>query len=147
MPTVDHRIFLTSIFLLTGAFSTRAQVLPAPAPPPPPESPAPTTAEKPPEHPHRQLGFLIRGTIFDARGLSVPGAELRIRRAGEKKFHWDTYSNSRGEFAIRVPPGTRYEVVVQSKAFSDATQTVDAGNGLDEQMLVFHMEPVAGRKK
>ena len=76
----------------------------------------------------------------------MPGAELRIRRAAEKKFHWNTYTNSRGEFAIRVPPGNQYQVVVQSKGFPDAAQPVNAGNGLDEQSLVFRMDPPGGKK-
>ena len=97
-------------------------------------------------HPRPPQGFLIRGTVFDSRGFSLPGAELRIRRAAEKKFHWNTYTNSRGEFAIRVPPGNQYQVVVQSKGFPDAAQPVNAGNGLDEQSLVFRMDPPGGKK-
>ena len=32
--------------------------------------------------------FLIRGTVFTDKALSFPGVQLRIRRAGEKKFRW-----------------------------------------------------------
>ena len=76
----------------------------------------------------------------------MPGAQLRIRRAEEKKFRWNAYTNSRGEFAIRVPPGADYEVVVQSKGFAEAAQPVNAKNGLSEETLVFRME-LAARKK
>src|SRR4030088_2207501 len=47
--------------------------------------------------------FLIRGTVFTDKSLSFPAVQLRIRRAGEKKFRWEDQTNSRGEFAIRVP--------------------------------------------
>jgi hypothetical protein len=36
--------------------------------------------------------------------------------------------------------------VVQSKGFPDAAQPVNAGNGLDEQSLVFRMDPPGGKK-
>jgi len=62
--------------------------------------------------------FLIRGTVFTDKALSFPGVQLRIRRAGEKKFRWEDNTNSRGEFAIRVPQGTQYEMVVRAKGFA-----------------------------
>ncbi len=126
----------------------RATAQDPPAPPPPSTgSPAEPSPSKSTAHSRRPAGFLIRGTVFDDRGLSLPGADLRIHREGEKKARWETYSNSRGEFAIRVPPGSQYEVVVRSKTFADAAQSVNAANGLDEQSLVFRMEPATRRKK
>jgi hypothetical protein len=77
----------------------------------------------------------------------LPGAQLRLRRTSEKKYRWNAYTNSRGEFAIRVPPGTNYEVLVQSKGFADATQPVDAKNGLNDESMVFRMELASERKK
>src|ERR1700760_1178085 len=59
--------------------------------------------------------FLIRGTVFTDKALSFPGAQLPIPKAGEKKFRWNDQTNSRGEFAIRVPQGTQYEIVVRAK--------------------------------
>jgi carboxypeptidase family protein len=90
--------------------------------------------------------FLIRGTVFNDKGLSFPGAQLRIRRAGEKKFRWETYTNSRGDFAVRVPQGADYEIVVQSKNFSGQTRTVNAKTGAREESMVFRMEPAGERK-
>lgn len=92
-------------------------------------------------------GFLIRGSVFTDKGMSFPGVELRIRRAGEKKFHWQDASNFRGEFAIRVPPGSEYEMVAHAKGFADQTRTIDAKNGLSEENVVFEMQPLAGGKK
>ena len=85
--------------------------------------------------------FLIRGTVFTEKALSFPAVQLRIRRSGEKKFRWEDQSNSRGEFAIRVPQGTQYEMVVHAKGFADQTRTIDARTGSGENNLVFRMEP------
>src|SRR5215472_16768194 len=54
--------------------------------------------------------FLVRGTVFTQEGLALPGAELRIRRGAEKKPKWETITNSRGNFAVRVKMGSDYEV-------------------------------------
>jgi hypothetical protein len=85
--------------------------------------------------------FLIRGTVFTEKALSFPGVQLRIRRSGEKKFRWQDSTNSRGEFAIRVPQGAQYELVVHSKGFAEQVRTIDARNGSGENNIVFRMEP------
>src|SRR5215470_10307524 len=84
--------------------------------------------------------FLIRGTVFTPEGLALPGAELRIRRASEKKFQWNDASNSRGDFAIRVKMGADYEVVVRAKGYRDESQAVDAKTGERFKDLVFRMQ-------
>lgn len=71
---------------------------------------------------------------------------MRIRRSTEKKFRWDDSTNSRGEFAIRVPQGSQYEMVVHMKGFADQTRVLDAKTGLGEARIVFRMEP-EGEKK
>src|SRR6266436_757227 len=90
--------------------------------------------------------FLIRGTVFTDKALSFPGVQLRIRRAGEKKFRWEDTTNSRGEFAIRVPQGTDYEMVVRIKGFAEQTRTIDTKTGGNEESTVFRMQPTAGGK-
>jgi Carboxypeptidase regulatory-like domain len=91
--------------------------------------------------------FLIRGTVFNNKVLSFPGVELRIRTAGQKKYRWETYTNSRGEFAVRVPQGSDYEMLVHAKGFSDQTRMVDARNGGNEETVVFRLEPAVGGNK
>jgi|SRR5712664_2488258 len=91
--------------------------------------------------------FLIRGTVFTDKALSFPDVQLRIRRAGEKKFRWEDRTNSRGEFAIRVPQGTQYEMVVHAKGFAEQARTIDARNGSGENNVVFRMEPVKKGKQ
>jgi Carboxypeptidase regulatory-like domain len=91
--------------------------------------------------------FLIRGTVFTDKALSFPDVQLRIRRSGEKKFRWEDRTNSRGEFAIRVPQGAQYEMAVRAKGFAEQTRTIDARNGSGENNVVFRMEPVKRGKK
>jgi hypothetical protein len=121
------------------------------APPPSssaPTSPAPVAApgkagKKKYSHAN---DFLIRGTVFTDKALSFPGVQLRIRRAGEKKFQWESYTNSRGEFAVRVPQGSEYEMVVRAKGFAEETRTIDTKTGGNEESMVFRMQVTSGGK-
>jgi hypothetical protein len=118
----------------------------------PTQSSAGTAAPKPtksdPQKYSHANDFLIRGSVFTDKALSFPGVKLRVRRAGEKKFRWEECTNSRGEFAIRVPQGSEYEMVVHAKGFADQTKVVDAKSGTDaKDNLVFRMRPTAGGKR
>jgi hypothetical protein len=120
--------------------------------PPPPVAPAPpaqgTSSSKPGKTTYSHKNdFVIRGTVFNDKALSAPGAQLRIRRVGEKKFRWETYTNSRGEFAVRVPQGSDYKMVVRAKGFVEQTRDVDAKSGANEERMVFRLELAAGEKK
>ena len=84
--------------------------------------------------------FLIIGTVFDEKALSLPGVQVRIRQAGEKKFRWETYTNSRGEFAVRVPPGYQYEVATHVKNYEDQVHGVDSKTEV-QQRLSIQLEP------
>lgn len=90
--------------------------------------------------------FLVRGTIFTPEGLSFPGAEVRIRRSNEKKFRWDTWTDSRGEFAIRVKQGSNYEVVARAKGFKEQSKAVDATSGGRIEEITFRMERKGDKK-
>jgi hypothetical protein len=85
--------------------------------------------------------FLVIGTVFNEKALSFPGVEVRIRRSDEKKFRWHTETNSRGEFAVHVPPGYEYEIAVHMKKYKDQTKTVDSKTDV-QQRLSIEMEPV-----
>ena len=84
--------------------------------------------------------FLIIGTVFNEHALSFPGVQVRIRRSGDKKFRWEAYTNSRGEFAVRVFPGYEYEVLTHVKKYEDQTQNVDAKVDV-QQRLSIKLEP------
>ena len=89
---------------------------------------------------------MIIGTVFDEKALAFPGVEVRVRLKGDKKFKWETYTNSRGEFAVRVPEGPDYEVFVRVKHFQDVSQSVSAKGGVIQQQLSIRMEPVSQDK-
>jgi hypothetical protein len=91
--------------------------------------------------------FLIHGTVFDGKALALPGAEIGIRRSGEKKNRWSGYTNRRGEFAIRVPQGAEYEVTVTHQGMGKQSQTVNGKNGVPDGNLVFRMERSSGDKR
>jgi hypothetical protein len=123
-----------------------------PAPPAPPAPSVPQTSPASPEKSGKQKyshanDFLIEGTVFNDKGISFAGVQLRVRRSGEKKFRWESATASRGDFAIRVPQGAEYEMVVHAKGFADQTRTVDAKTGGNEERMVFRMEQAAGGKK
>jgi hypothetical protein len=124
-----------------------AQQAPASDPAAPPATPASSGQPDSPSPSSSSKGkkkvvpsFLIIGSVFDEKPLSFPGVQVRIRRAGEKKFRWETFTNSRGEFAVRVPPGTEYEVVLHMKNYQDQSQTVDSKVEV-QQRLSIKLEP------
>jgi hypothetical protein len=90
--------------------------------------------------------LLIRGTVFNERGLSMQGVKLRIQRADTKK-HWETFTNFRGEFAVRVPQGSDYQIAAESKGFAKQSQPVNGKGGAAEEKIIFHLEPVKGGKQ
>src|SRR5260370_17396830 len=116
------------------AASTSPQV-PAAAPPPAPTQESSSTSK----HKSKIPPFLITGTVFNERPLAFPVVQASIRRTGEKKFHYDTYTNSRGEFAIRVPDGIEDEVVIHQKNYQDQSQVVAANSAEVQQRLPFKL--------
>jgi hypothetical protein len=58
-------------------------------------------AHQGPEKPYA----LIFGTIWGPDDRPVYGVKVKIRRADQKKAHWELLSDHHGEFAQRVPVG------------------------------------------
>ncbi|HKV23129.1 MAG TPA: carboxypeptidase-like regulatory domain-containing protein [Candidatus Acidoferrum sp.] len=146
LPRKSFLILLGLVSLLLP-FSLAAQESAAPPAQsaPPPES---SSHHKPKKQSYSHANdFLVIGTVFGPKGYAFPGVELKIRRSSEKKYRWEDYTNSRGDFAIRVPQGTQYQMLVHTKGFADQTRDVDAKTGLGETRLVFRLEPVEGKKK
>ena len=132
--------------VLSFAVSARSQEPPPPASPPAPAAPTATTSKPSKQKYSHANDYLIRGTVFTEGALSLPGAQLRIRKAGEKKYRWESYTNSRGEFAVRVPQGSDYEMVVRAKGYAEQTRTIDAKSGANEENMVFRMKLTSGGK-
>lgn len=141
-------ILVAALVLYFGAsiISSFAQ---DPAPPPPSATPESSSSSKSPKSQRYSHvnDFLITGTVFDPKGYAFPGVQLKIRRSSEKKFRWTDYTNSRGDFAVRVPQGKDYQVLMHIKGFADQIREVDAKSGLGETRLVFRMEPGGGKKE
>jgi hypothetical protein len=135
--------------LVSAWIAAPAQAQQPGPPPPPPESGAPADPATPPVKgiPTRTLpGFLIIGSVFNENALAFPGIEVRIRRKTEKKYRWQTLTNSRGEFAVRVPEGPEYEVLVKAKKYQDNVQLVNSTNGDNQQRVSVKMIPLATGK-
>jgi Carboxypeptidase regulatory-like domain len=155
---VRMRFLSTAFFLATSILPCHsAAQQPSPSPPPPAASPeAPVPA---PPAPFRQESsstsknrskvppFLILGTVFNEHALAFPGVQVKIRRKGDKKFHYDAYTNSRGEFAVRVPDGIEYEVVVHQKNYQDQSQVVAANMAEAQKRLTFKLVSTKPEKR
>ena len=92
-----------------------------------------------------QDDFVVFGTVFTEKGFALPGAEVRVRRAGERKARWEARSDRRGEFAVRVPRGAEYEMTVTAAGYQEQTRKIDARTGNRED-LVFRLPPASGGK-
>jgi hypothetical protein len=112
--------------------------------PPPPATPDSQTAPATPgtgssssKTKTREIpSFLIIGTVFNESALSFPGVQVRIRRSGDKRFKWETSTNSRGEFAVRLPPGYDYEVVTHVKKYVDQSTNVDSKVDVQQRLSI-----------
>jgi hypothetical protein len=141
------RLLITTLFLavlVLPCLSAAQQPVP---PPPPPEAPAAAPPAAPAQessstskHKSKIPPFLILGTVFNEHALAFPGVEIKIRRKGEKKFRFYTYTNSRGEFAIRVPDGIEYEVLVREKNYKEQSQVVAANLADVQKRLTFKLQ-------
>jgi len=80
---------------------------------------------------------LLFGTVWNAEGMPVYGAEVNIRRADHKKVQWTLTSDHHGEFAQRVPPGTAdYIVSAKVKLKKKHAQTAETKVHVDNDERV-----------
>jgi len=93
----------------------------------------------------REDDFLLSGTVFTEQGFALPGAEIRVRRSGERKTRREARSDRRGEFAVRLPRGAEYEMSVAAKGYQEQTRKLDTRAG-NRQDLVFRLAPASGGK-
>lgn len=65
---------------------------------------------------------LIFGTVWGPENQALYGVKVKIRRADQKKAHWELFSDHRGEFAQRLPAGKAdYVVWAESKDYKLAS--------------------------
>lgn len=131
------------LFLPAAIFARTQQSSPSPENPPA-QTQAQSSSSKTQKSRHGR-DFLIKGTVFTPEGLSFARARIRVRKSGEKSFHWESQANSRGEFAIRVVQGTEYEVVVNAKGCKEQKKSVNAAGSERIEEVVFHMEREGGK--
>jgi carboxypeptidase family protein len=137
--------FFAVLFLLPA--TTPGQVPVSPAPPETAPASHSASAQESSNKHHRIIpAFLILGTVFNEKDYAFPGVEVKIRRKGEKKFLYDLYTNSRGEFAVRVPDGIQYEIVVRQKKYKEQSQEVMANMAEVQKRLTFKLESLASPK-
>jgi hypothetical protein len=95
---------------------------------------------------------LIRGAVFDTRGLSLAGARVKLVRVpteDEEKdkrridsLTRDYTTNSHGEFAFRLPAArARYRLTASLDGFKSDTKVVDVSEN-EAVPLAFSLEPV-----
>ena len=149
---VFYFLWLTVVlFALLPGLSAAQQPVPPPPPPAdstvPPQSQSSNSSKESSDKNNKKIPpFLILGTVFNENAYAFPGAQVRIRRKGEKKFRYETYTNSRGEFAVRVPDGIEYEVVVVQKKYKEQSQEVAANMADVQRRLTFKLETIAPAK-
>ena len=90
---------------------------------------------------------LIYGTVWGPDDRPVAGVPIKIRRAPDKKAKWELVSDSRGEFAQRVPVGKQDYVVQadikmpkgqpkpETTAHIDDNERIDISLRLTKEML------------
>ena len=65
---------------------------------------------------------LIFGTVWGPDNHPLYGVKVKIRRADQKKAHWELFSDHNGEFALRVHPGPAdYLVSADLKTYKSLT--------------------------
>lgn len=95
---------------------------------------------------------LIRGAVFDSQGASLPGVHLKLERVPTeeeekerkrvKSFSLSYTSNSRGEFAFRVPAArARYQITATLHGYKLEKKFVDISES-ESVPLSFSLEPV-----
>ena len=76
--------------------------------------------------PKREYALLLV-TVYGADGRPVYGADVKVRRAGEKKVRWEGPSNHSGEFAQRIPIGpAEYIIWVHLKDKKEEAAALEA---------------------
>ena len=87
-----------------------------------------------------QTYSVVAGTVFRPPGFVLPGAEVTLKPE-QGKGRQTMISNSRGEFAFRVPPVfARYTVSVKANGFQADEKSAEVG--IEQRLdLSFELKP------
>ncbi len=98
----------------------------------------------------KPVDALIYGTVFSEEGFALRGAAVRIRHKDHKKPKWKTQTNSRGEFAVRLPRSSGdYELTVSAKSYQEARRefTITIAEQLNYYFRLKHPDPPGKNQK
>jgi hypothetical protein len=90
---------------------------------------------------------LIAGTVFSAKGYALPDADVVLAPDPQpdsvplKLKKLQAVSDSRGEFAFRVPPGAMHYVISASAKGYRAAQKTVVLQGDDRVDVTFQLDP------
>jgi hypothetical protein len=87
--------------------------------------------------------FVLTGTVFTEQGFGLGDAQIKVRRAGEKKVRGKAVADRRGEFGVRLRDAGEYEVTVEAKGYETQARKFSAALGSGTN-LVFRMQPASG---
>ncbi len=89
-----------------------------------------------------QTYAIVGGTVFRESGFALPGAEVAISQTGvPKPKKMKATSDSRGEFAFRVPTvAARYTVSVAAKGYAHQEKSVSVDGEVRED-VTFSLAP------
>ncbi len=129
------------VLLLTLAVATvSGQQTPAAEPP------KQAAKETKPEKGKKKIEvFALVGTVFSEQGFALRGAQITVRRAGEKKVRGRAQADRRGEYGVRLRDGGEYEVTVEAKGYETQARKFSAQLGASSS-FVFKMQPASGGK-
>jgi len=95
---------------------------------------------------------LLVGSCFHGEGFSLPGARIRVEIQPEEGKHsqvkkWQTISDTRGEFALRLPAGRHSFLIKASReGFTPLEKTVSFVQD-ERQNVILKFELDSSKKK
>jgi len=84
---------------------------------------------------------LLSGSVHSVEGFAISGVPVSVRHQEDRKPRWRAVSDTRGEFALRLPAeAATYEVTTESNEHENQTKTVKvAGTGKETVVVLFRL--------
>jgi len=91
---------------------------------------------------------LLSGSVHSSEGFAIPGVPVSVRREADRKPRWRAVSDSRGEFAVRLPAeAATYEVTTESKEHENQTKKITvAGTEKETIVVLFRLARKGGKE-
>ena len=112
-------------------------------------NPAVAAKEKKKEQGEEVFALLV-GTCFSEKGFSMRGvsieAEIQAPSTQNSKKKWNAVTDSRGEFALRLPAGKIQFLVRANKDGYKPLEKIVLFSNDERQNIRFNMEPLPSKK-